>query len=152
MRADNLRRGGVDEIPVVDELRIREIERVDRVAIATLVLLGENHDGEQSLFVPFGVQERQQLVECQRTEFANDRAQVRDADAEELIAFAVLAGACLEESATDGCALFACEVAQPPRRFRCFRRSRGRTHWSRPSLRLPSSARGRTSPSSAEWF
>jgi hypothetical protein len=66
MRADNRIGRCVDEIPVVDVLRVSEVQLVDGVPrrLSTpFVLPHENQQGEQPFFVPSRLQERAEVLQ-----------------------------------------------------------------------------------------
>lgn len=101
MRADDVRCRGVDQIPVVDAMRVRDvapINLVTRHVVAALVLVNENSQREKARLVPARLQQRNQFRDRGRREFPRQRSDRWDGDPEERVAFAVLAWAALEES------------------------------------------------------
>ena len=60
MTADDLRRGAIDEVPIVDAIGRPEIQLENRIAffdVAPFVLIDENHQRQQPLLMPFRLQE-----------------------------------------------------------------------------------------------
>jgi hypothetical protein len=97
--------GGVDEIPVVDELRVGQIEVVDS-AFPRLVFAAEGIDEQQerkqTLLVSVGAEQRRRITDACSSAVAAELAELRHADADEPIAFRVLTLACFEETLEDG--------------------------------------------------
>ena len=91
----------VDEVPIVDVLRVREIRAVDRFPLgvrAAPVVLDEEQEREETLLVPFRTKKREHMLNRQGAEPSYEGAQLRYANPEEAIALTVLSLAGLEES------------------------------------------------------
>src|SRR5262245_56831330 len=104
MRAHDIWRRAIDEIPVVDALRVLEIEAEDLLALggcAACVRVADENDRQQPRLVPRLAEQRFDVAERQSTKLARDLSRFRHADAEELVAGAVLTRCGLEESLED---------------------------------------------------
>jgi GrpB-like predicted nucleotidyltransferase (UPF0157 family) len=91
--------------PVVDELRVGQVELIDLALLllgAALEGLDEQQQREQPLFVHGGPEQRDKVRDRRVTAFAADLAQQWHRDADEHVAFRVLAGPGLEEALQPG--------------------------------------------------
>ena len=117
VRTDDLRRGAVDQIPTVDAMGVAEIEPVDGVAkdrVAAAMLIDEHDQRQQPRLVPRRLQELFERVERAVLHLARHGANVGHGQAEESIAFAVLARAGAEEAQAVLGAIAVAEGAEPP--------------------------------------
>ena len=102
--AHDLRRGQIDEVPVVDERGAVEIQLVNPGAsgrVGASKRLDQQHQRQRTLLVNARAQERPDLRQRKIAAFAADGAQRGNPDADEDVARAVFAGAGLEESLED---------------------------------------------------
>ena len=106
--------GEVDEVPVVGAVGVGEIELGEGVAAlhgvgvvdeafggCPLELCDQQEESAEAYFVPRAVEEGGDFVGGEVVGVACDLACLRDAQSEELVAFAVLAFCCLEEAHED---------------------------------------------------
>src|SRR5688572_18178839 len=115
VRADDLRGRTVDKVPVVDRAGVSEIELMDRLArgrIGTVVLPDQDEQRQQPLFVPGRLQQRDDILQWHVAVFPCDRAQLRNRDAEETIARAILAGSGFEKPLVALSPLTACNLPE----------------------------------------
>ena len=92
--------GRVDEVPVVDEARVRKIEGVDAALlrlVRSLEPVDEQHQREQSLLVNAGSEQRLDIAQTRAAALTAYRTKCRHANTDETIPFAVFARPCLEE-------------------------------------------------------
>src|SRR5688572_14581145 len=100
MRADDVRRRCIHEIPVVHVPRVREVGVEDSLLpgwVGSSVALDEEHDREQALLVPLRREHLVRVRQGQLTVHTRETAQPRDPYAKEPVALTILAGAGLEE-------------------------------------------------------
>ena len=101
MANNQMLRRRVDQVPVVHEACVLEVGAVDafaRLGGSAPVLLDQDQERQQPLLVPRRSEVVDHRVEEQRAVRAGEGAELRDADAEEAVALAVLARARLEEA------------------------------------------------------
>ena len=125
--ADDLRRRGVDEIPVVDEGGVLQVEVVDPPppgGIGGSERVDEDQQRQQPLFVEPRLQEPLDLLERHAAALAADAAGRRDLDAEEAVTLAVLARTGLEEPLQDVGGARNRMLAQPAAGVACGHRHR----------------------------
>ena len=100
VRADDLRRRTIDQVPVVDRLRVAEIQLMDRLTrgrVGTRVLPDHDEKRQQPFFVPWRLQQLDDILQRHVAVFARDRAKLRNGGAEKAIARAIFAGTGLEK-------------------------------------------------------
>src|SRR5258708_17019834 len=98
-------RGGVDEVPIVDAVEVLDVDGKDAVAVglrALLIPLVQEQQRQQALRVDPGAQQSRDRRVIRRMEAADQRAGLGDSQAEEDVAFPVLARAGLEEALEHG--------------------------------------------------
>jgi hypothetical protein len=98
---DNVRRGEVDQIPIIDEPGLAQIELVELLANRSFGAFKAPHQaeqGEQALFVVLGMKEIAEIRQRQSIRLSDKLAKHRNADAKKHVPFAVLAFAGLEET------------------------------------------------------
>ena len=103
--ADDVLGRHVDEVPVVDPAGVVEVEVEDppsRRLVAAAERVDQNEQSDEPDLVLGRVKQRGGGVNRERAVSAGDRAQFRDAQAEEDVALAVFARAALEESLREG--------------------------------------------------
>ena len=101
MRADDIRRRNVHEIPVVDAIGASKIQPVDPLLcrhVGPAVRVREQDHREQPHFVPARVEQLLDFGEREIAELARHCSDLRDREAEEAVSLAVLSGSRLEES------------------------------------------------------
>jgi hypothetical protein len=101
MGADNVLGRRIDQIPVVDVPRVREIGVVHRLLLGTLATLIDPNQEEkpkEPFLVPPGPQQHDGVVRRQRPVRASETAKHRYANPEKPVALAVLPRARLEKT------------------------------------------------------
>ena len=91
----------IHQIPVIDVLRVAEVEVVDGLPVCVVALADAQHEdqqGEQAFLVDRGVQKDFDLRQWQGSALTGQLADGRDTDADEGVALTVLPRPGLEES------------------------------------------------------
>src|SRR6185436_3474555 len=99
--SDDVLRGKIDEIPVVDPAGVGEVGTVNPVTpllVAALVPVDEEEQRNQSLLMPWRREELERRVVIECPVLLRQRAHLRHGQAEKLVAFAVLTRPCLEKA------------------------------------------------------
>src|SRR5205823_7963574 len=80
VRADHVRGGDVDEVPVVDAAGVAEVETEDRGARGgrAAVLLDQDHQCDEAVLVPRRGEQRGRVGERELAELTYDKAHGRD--------------------------------------------------------------------------
>ena len=101
MCADNPASRCIDEVPVIDVARVREICAVDPVppsAVATTIALYQQHEREQSLFMPRRSKHLESVRVVELLVLAHEPPQRGNSQAEELVSRSIISGRRLEKA------------------------------------------------------
>ena len=92
MLADDVGRRGIDQVPIVNAMRMIEVEvehSAPREGVAILIPSDENQETREAVLVDWRSQKSFDLCQCQSEVLCHDSSQHRHADADELIVFRV---------------------------------------------------------------
>lgn len=105
--AEDVRGAAIDEVPVVDPFRVREVEADDAllgggVPFGPAETAHEHQQGEEPLFMPFGVQQVQDVRLAEGIGVGQLRTDLGHLEPEKVIALTILTGPRFEKTPGDG--------------------------------------------------